>query len=342
MSKLKLNKVHKALKPSSDIPYAFGEFLTSHPPLIASLRQLETVSSKEFNLLFMGETGTGKEVLARAVHHKSPRHKGPFIVVNCGAIPDSLIESELFGHEPGAFIDAKTQKRGIIELAHRGTLFLDEVGDMPLACQVKLLGMLQNKEIIRLGGTQTIRLDCRFISATNKNLPAAIQNGEFREDLYYRLNMLSVEIPPLRQRSEDIETLGWHFLERCAAKYNPQVFGISHLALESLLLWSWPGNVRELENVIERAVALCKGDLIELSDLPNSIQRLEGEIETIELKKDRSLKETRDRFASLIERRLIFQALERNQWNINNTASALKVSRSTLYRKILLYQIKKS
>lgn len=341
MSKLKLNKVHKALKPSPNFPYAFGEFLTSHPLLIKHLRRLEKVSSKTFNLLLVGETGTGKELIARAVHNKSPHRNGPFIPVNCGAIPDSLVESELFGHEPGAFTDAKTQKRGIVELAHGGTLFLDEIGDMPLACQMKLLRFIESKDISRLGGTKTIHVDCQFISATNKNLSLAIKNGEFREDLYYRIGMTSVEIPPLRSRKADILLLGQYFLKRYAAKHKAQVSGISRLAWGSLLLWHWTGNVRELESVIEEAVALGDGDLIELSDLPILIQHPERRMVEVESKKEKSLKEKLNEVNLLMERQLILEALERNEWNMTNTASALKISRSTLYRKISEHQIER-
>lgn len=344
MSKPILNKF---LNSSLQLPhpYVFGEFLTSHPPLIAQLQRLEKGCAEDISLLLVGETGTGKEMLARAVHKKSLRCNGPFVIVDCGAIAASIIESELFGHEPGAFTDAKTKKRGLTELAHKGTLFLDEVGDMPPACQVKLLRLLQSKEIMRLGSTQTIHVDCRFMSATNKNLPKAIKSGEFREDLYYRLSAVCFEIPPLRSRRGDIVVLGQHFFERYVAKHNSQVLGVSPLAWENLLSWDWPGNVRELENVIQQAVVVCEGNWVELSDLPDLIQSIpmpERRLASVEPQQGQSLKESLARLRSLLEQQLILQALEQNGWNVNKTASALKISRSALYRRISAHQIKKS
>jgi len=226
-------------------------------------------------VLIRGESGTGKELVAHAIHYNSPRSEKAFVKVSCGALPESLIESELFGYEPGAFTDARAQKKGRFELAHGGTLFLDEVGELSRPTQVKLLRVLQEKEFERLGGVRPIKVDVRLVAATNKDLEAAVQQAEFREDLYYRLNVFSIFMPPLRERRPDILLLADHFVEKYAAAHGKDVRRIATTAIDMLMSYHWPGNVRELENCIERAVVVCDGGVVHAHHLPPTLQTAE-------------------------------------------------------------------
>jgi transcriptional regulator with GAF, ATPase, and Fis domain len=239
------------------------------------MREVHALVSKvaptEATVLVVGETGTGKELVARAVHRLSPRGSHPFVAINCAALTETLLESELFGHERGAFTGAIAQKRGKLELAEGGTVFLDEVGDMTPALQAKLLRALQEREIERVGGTRTLRIDVRVVAATNRDLARAIEAGDFREDLFYRLNVVSIALPPLRDRKEDIPLLAGYFLRRHAEKARKELRGFSAEARECLLRYDWPGNVRELGNAIERAVVLAAGDAVLPEDLPSSL-----------------------------------------------------------------------
>jgi transcriptional regulator with PAS, ATPase and Fis domain len=230
-------------------------------------RLAQQVAGTDATALLLGETGTGKELLARAIHFNSPRRNRPFVAVNCAAIAETLLESELFGHEKGAFTGAIRQKPGRFEMAEKGTLFLDEVGDIPMATQIKLLRVLQEREFERVGGNETIRCDIRLISATNQNLEQAIQEKKFREDLYYRLNVVPIRLPALRERPEDIPLLAQHFLKKYVQALNKPVAKISEAALNLLLQHKWPGNVRELENLVERAIVLCTGEVIDVEHL---------------------------------------------------------------------------
>jgi transcriptional regulator with PAS, ATPase and Fis domain len=279
-------------------------------------------------VLITGETGTGKGLAAKAIHTNSPRCGGPFVIVNCGAIPEHLMESELFGHQKGAFTDAKETKKGRLELAHGGTLFLDEIGEISMRMQIDLLRILEDRVFYRVGGTQPIEADFRVIAASNRNLGEAIKEGIFRKDLYYRLNVISFEMPPLRERKEDIPLMAEHFLHRFSQETNKAVDGISREAMDEMMLYEWPGNVRELENAIERAVVVSKGRNILPSDLP--IFRPEH----FPLPTDNSLKE--------IEKQHITKILSDNQWNIAKSANILDIDRSTLYSKIRRYQIQKA
>lgn len=223
-------------------------------------------------VLIYGESGTGKELIARAIHYNSPRKDKPFIAINCAAIPDTLIESELFGYEPGAFTGANTKKIGLIESADKGTLFLDEIAEIPLSTQSKLLRVIQDKEVRRIGGKDTNKVDVRIIAATNKNLAEQVEKNKFREDLYYRLKVITVEIPPLRERKEDIPDLVHFFIEKYSKEFGKRVNGIEEKALEALLNYSWPGNIRELESVIERAIIICEKDKITFSDIQDELR----------------------------------------------------------------------
>jgi len=223
-------------------------------------------------VLIYGESGTGKELIARAIHYNSPRKDKPFIAINCAAIPDTLIESELFGYEPGAFTGANTRKIGLIESADKGTLFLDEIAEIPLSTQSKLLRVLQDKEIRKIGSKDTNKVDVRIIAATNKNLSEQVEKNKFREDLYYRLKVITVEIPPLRERKEDIPDLVHFFIEKYSKEFGKRVNGIEEKALEALLNYSWPGNIRELESVIERAIIICEKDKITFNDIQDELR----------------------------------------------------------------------
>jgi len=237
--------------------------------------QVAQVASSNTTVLIRGESGTGKELVAHALHYSSPRARGPFVKVSCAALPETLIESELFGYEPGAFTDARSQKKGRFELAHGGTLFLDEIGELSPAIQIKLLRVLQEKEIERLGSVDSIQVDVRVVAATNKDLEEAVRRGEFREDLYYRLNVYGIYLPALRERKTDIPLLADHFVEKYAAAQGKEVRRIATSAIDLLMSYHWPGNVRELENCIERAVLVCEGGVVHAHHLPPSLQTAE-------------------------------------------------------------------
>ncbi|HLW79339.1 MAG TPA: sigma 54-interacting transcriptional regulator, partial [Terriglobia bacterium] len=242
----------------------FEEIVGESPALKRILKQVETVASTGATVLILGETGTGKELIARAIHNLSPRHGRTFVKLNCAAIPSGLLESELFGHERGAFTGAINQKVGRLELAHQGTLFLDEVGDIPLELQPKLLRALQEKEFERLGSTRTIPVDVRLVAATNRDLARMVEEREFRSDLYYRLRVFPITVPPLRGRTEDIPLLAHYFAQRHAQRMNKRIETIPAEAMQALVRWPWPGNVRELENLLERAVILSRGPVLKV------------------------------------------------------------------------------
>ena len=277
--------------------------------------------------MLLGASGTGKEVLARGAHEASPRAKGAFVAINCAAIPENLLEAELFGYEKGAFTGAVKTTEGKIELAQGGTLFLDEVGDIPLPLQVKLLRFLQERVIERIGGRKLIPVDTRVICATHQNLETMIADGRFREDLYYRLAEIVVRIPPLAERHGDVTLLASHFLQRFAAEMNPQVKGFAPDALAALNDWSWPGNVRELENRIKRAVIMAEGRLVTAADLDLSGDP--GDALPLNLKAARELS----------DRQAIRQALARTEGNISGAAKLLGISRPTLYDLLKQYNI---
>lgn len=255
--------------------YDFGNIIGNSRPMQSVYEQVAQVAPTNTTVLIRGESGTGKEMIAHAVHYNSPRAAKPFIKVSCGALPESLIESELFGYEPGAFTDARAQKKGRFELANGGTLFLDEVGEVTLSTQVKLLRVLQEREFERLGGVQPIKVNVRLIAATNKDLEAAVKQGSFREDLYYRLNVFSLFLPPLRERRPDILLLADHFVQKYGTDHGKDVRRIATTAIDMMMSYHWPGNVRELENCLERAVLVCEGGVIHAHHLPPTLQTAE-------------------------------------------------------------------
>jgi Nif-specific regulatory protein len=256
--------------------YELRNLVGGSRPMQDVYEQVAQVAPTSTTVLLRGESGTGKELVAHAIHYNSPRAKKPFVKVSCGALPETLIESELFGYEPGAFTDARVQKKGRFELAHGGTLFLDEVGELSLSTQVKLLRVLQEREFERLGGTHSIKVNVRLVAATNRDLEAAVKAGAFREDLYYRLNVYSIYIPPLRERRPDIPLLADHFVEKFAAEHGTRIQRIATSAIDMLMSYHWPGNVRELENCLERAVVVCEGGVIHAHHLPPTLQTAEG------------------------------------------------------------------
>jgi DNA-binding NtrC family response regulator len=284
------------------------------------------VAESEAAVLITGETGTGKELVAKAIHAKSPRCHAPFIPINCGALPEHLLESELFGYERGAFTGAVRAKKGRLEMAHRGTLFLDEVGTVPLKMQVDLLRVLETKKFHRLGGTAEIEVDFRLIAATNRNLQEAIQRGEFRQDFFYRLNVISLQIPPLRERREDIPLLARHFLERYRRETNKQIDTIDPEARAILERYDWPGNARELENAIERAVVICRKRTLEPELFSFLAPSAPAPVRSHSLK---------DSEVAHLKR-----VLEEFDWNISRAAAALKINRVTLHKKIKRYRLR--
>lgn len=256
LEKKNLQKENILLKRVVRDRYHFGNIIGQSPKMVVLYDLLEKVSPTKTNILITGESGTGKELVAKAIHYNSPRKEKPFVTLNCGAIPESLIESELFGHMKGAFTDAIATKKGLFEVADEGTIFLDEISELPLLMQVKLLRVLQDKEFKRVGGTEDIRVDVRIISATNINLEEGVKEKRFREDLFYRLNVIQIKLPPLRDRKEDVQILANHFLKKYSEELNKNIAKFSPEALPILLNYEYPGNVRELQNIIERAVAL--------------------------------------------------------------------------------------
>jgi two-component system NtrC family response regulator len=278
---------------------------------------VERVAKTDATALIEGESGTGKELVARAIHTRSGRRAGPFVPINCGAIPETLLEAELFGHERGAFTGAHMQRKGKFEMADRGTLFLDEIGELPLTLQVKLLRFLQERTVERIGGRQAIPLDLRIIAATNRDLKVQLDRGLFREDLYYRLSVIRIQVPPLRERGEDIALLANVFLRRAAQAHRRRV-RFSGDALRSLMVHHWPGNVRELENRVSRAVIMSRGHMIEPGDL---------DLQPAELEPAGSLRQARER----VEREALVDVLSRHRGNISKAARTLKVSRPTLH-----------
>lgn len=293
------------------------------------LSLIDHVAAVDSTVLITGESGTGKELVARAIHQSSPRRDRPFVVANCGALPEGLLESELFGHEPGAFTGARTRRTGRFELAHTGTLFLDEIGDIPPKAQVDLLRVLQTREFERVGGSETVQVDVRIIAATNRDLQAMVREGTFREDLYYRLNVIPIHLPPLRERPEDIVPLAYHFLGRFCERFGKRIEGFTPRAIEVLTSYRWPGNVRELENLIERTVVLCRNELIDIHDLPSHLWRSsrDGEVPTV------------DNLETL-ERLTIARVVQQSS-NLKEAARRLGISRTTLYAKMRKYGLKR-
>ncbi len=311
----------------------FEGMLGSCPKIQEVFTTITKVAASEVTMLVVGESGTGKELVARAIHQRSLRRDRPFVPINCGGIPDALIESELFGYEKGAFTDAKTQRTGMIEKANEGTFFLDEISELPVQLQVKLLRFLQDRKIQRVGGREEIEIDTRIIAATNVDLQKAIKEGKFREDLYFRVGVITIKLPPLRERGDDILLLASSFLNRFNYANRKNIKGFSQVAIRALESYEWPGNVRELENKIQRAVIMADEQVIKPQDLLLEMPVMDA------LQQDEpplTLNDIRQK----VEIETIQKALLRNAWNITKTAEALGISRPTLYDLINKYRIK--
>jgi DNA-binding NtrC family response regulator len=315
--------------------YTFANIVYGSPKMEDVMGLIARVAPSQATVLVLGESGTGKELIANAIHYASPRSAKPLIKVSCSAFPETLLESELFGHEKGAFTGATQRRIGRFEEADAGTIFLDEIGDLSPGIQVKLLRILQEKEFQRLGSNFTLRTDVRVITATHRNLEEAVKKGLFREDLYYRLNVISISLPSLRERREDIPPLTDHFLKKYSKENQKSILDISREARALLLRYPYPGNVRELENIIERAVVLCRGDVITTQDLPFHLQ--EGRSESAEFtKKEKGLPESLEE----IEKDLILKALHQHQWVQTKAAESLRISERVLRYKIKKYKIR--
>jgi two-component system response regulator HydG len=323
------------LKNAVEIATGFGEIVGESPVMVKLYDQLARVTDSEISILLTGESGTGKELVARSIHGTSSRRDKPFVAVNCGALPEALIESELFGHAKGSFTDAKSDRKGLFQEAHGGTIFLDEIGELPLPMQVKLLRALEERKARPVGGNQELPFDVRVLSATNLDLENAIEEGTFREDLYYRINVIQLNLPPLRARGTDILQLAQLFLDRFSQRAGKQINGIAANAAAKLLAYSWPGNVRELRNVIERAVALTRYDTITIDDLPEKILDYRDDRLTLGGTDPGELTTLED-----VERRYIEHVLKTVGNNKTVAAQILGLDRTTLYRKLAQYKDK--
>ncbi len=303
-----------------------GRLIGRSEALLKVINLVNQIAPVRSTVLLSGESGVGKELVAEAIHYQSPRRDRPFVKLNCGVLTEGLIESELFGHEKGAFTGAIQQRKGRFELADTGTIFLDEISEIPPSTQVKLLRVLQEGEFERVGGSQTLKADVRVIAATNVDLEAAVAGGRFRKDLFYRLNVIHLSIPPLRDRQDDIPLLALHFLDKFCLENNRAAMGFTPEAMAALKSHYWPGNVRELQNVVERAVALCQGNMVDLADLPDEVRRYSPEDDQITIPVGASMEE--------IERLAIIQTLKKTGWDKELTARLLGIGLATLYRRL--------
>jgi two-component system response regulator AtoC len=331
-----LRREVKALKDEVRAQSQFEELLGKSAAMKKVFHVIERAAEHRATVMIQGESGTGKELVARALHRRSPRAKAPFVAVNCGAIPAGLLESELFGHKRGAFTDASSDRAGLFEAAHEGTLFLDEVGEMPQPLQVKLLRVLQEGTLRRLGETKDREVDVRVVAATVRDLGTEVAQGRFREDLFYRLNVLPLVVPPLRDRREDIPMLAEHFVERNNVRMKTKVRGLTANALKRLLAYGFPGNVRELENVIERAMVLADGELLDEQDLPDKVIKEPSPLEMVLSSDDLSVKKA----THAIEATLIKRALLKTGGNRTAAAKLLEISHRALLYKLKDYNIR--
>jgi two-component system response regulator HydG len=329
-----LKAENATLKSKMSADYEMENIIGKSRPMKELVDVMSMVAPSEATVLITGESGTGKELIAKSIHHNSERKDRPLVVVNCAALTETLLESELFGHEKGAFTGADKRREGRFKQADRGTIFLDEIGETSAAMQAKLLRVIQEREIQRVGGEETLSVDVRILAATNLNLEEEVREGKFREDLFYRLNVVTLRIPPLRERQDDIPLLAHHFMEKYAKKNRKQVKGFSPLAMDMLLKYAWPGNVRELENVIERAVILLPDEHITEKELPSNItdsyaEKSDWVIPPAPVTANRSLEE--------IEKQAILATLEDSGGNKSETARRLGINRKTLHKKLKDY-----
>ena len=330
-----LKRENRELKDELRRKFQVDFIVTASGKMEEALNLVGRVAPSQATVLILGESGTGKELFARAIHYASPRAGKPLVKVNCAALPETLLESELFGHEKGAFTGAVARRVGRFEQADGGSIFLDEIGDLSPALQAKLLRVLQEKEIERVGSNQTLKIDVRVIAATNRNLEEAIRKGSFREDLYYRLNVVTLTLPPLRERKEDIPILVDHFLKKYSRENKKEVASTTKEVRDLLMQHEYPGNVREIENIIERAVVLCRGNALTLQDLPLNLRESKAEIPRGELREGTSLPETLEN----LERQLVLRALERSGGIQTRAAEELGINERVLRYKMKKYKI---
>jgi len=336
LERKRLVSENRELREKLHDKYRFDEIIYVSPEMEGVLNIAGRSANSKASILIYGESGTGKELVAKAIHYTSPRKDAPLVSVNCAALNENLLESELFGHEKGAFTGSDKQRKGRFEQADNGTIFLDEVGEIPLTIQVKLLRVIQEREFERVGGNQTIRVDVRVITATNKNLEKMVSDGTFRQDLFYRLNVISISIPPLRERRSDIPPLVSYFVSKFASENNKEIESISKEAMDVLLKYNYPGNVRELENVIQRAVVMTRGKILTTDDLPIYMKSNKSEDVLTTEKGRRSL----DEIVEELERKLISEALEQTLGNQSKAAESLGISERNLRYKLKKYGMK--
>ena len=329
---------NKRLRLQLGETFAFGNIIGNSAPMHEVFETIRKVAPSEANVLITGESGTGKELIARSIHANSPRFNQGFVPVDCASLPETLLESELFGHEKGAFTGAHAERPGLFEFANGGTVFLDEMGELALNIQAKLLRVLQEHKVRRLGGRREIDIDIRIISASNRDLDAAVAKRDFRDDLFYRLNVVSIELPPLRERPGDIPLLAGHFLQEFGKSMIRPVKRVSPEAMERLESYRWPGNVRELQNVIERALSMCEGDIISASDLPDHLcgsgERPAADPASL------PLREARRHWLEPLEKEYLEKLLRKHGGNISKAARAAEIDRQTIYRMLRKYGIR--
>jgi two-component system NtrC family response regulator len=334
---------NRQLKEEIRSLYGTDTFISKHPKMIEIMEMVRQVSDSKATVLIEGESGTGKELVARAIHLNSQRGGVPLVAVNCSAIPRELLESELFGHEKGAFTGAEKRKIGSFERAHQGSLFLDEIGEMPRELQVKMLRAIEGYRFMRIGGTEEIDVDVRLIAATNRDLKAAMETGQFREDLFYRLNVVTIKLPPLRERKEDIPLLISHFIEKHKKEVKGKALEVSEKVLQTMMKYSWPGNVRELENCILRAMLLARANRIEFGDLPPEVRGEGGEPVHPIPRDGQELKrmkwQARRKVEDELERVFLTEALRRNRGNISKTALDVEMDRRQLQNLIRKHRV---
>jgi DNA-binding NtrC family response regulator len=338
----KLQREVEELRSELSSRYRFSNIIGTSSRMNSIFQMMAKISRVEGTVLITGESGTGKELVARAIHYNSSRSNKPFVVVNCGAIPKDLIESEFFGYLKGAFTDAKSEKTGKFELANSGTIFLDEIGDLSPEAQVKLLRAIGEKEIVKVGGTKTIPIDVRVIAATNQNLEELVRLGHFREDLYWRLAVLSLQLPPLRERKEDIPLLCEYLIKKFNKSLKKKIKGVSGEGLELLKEYSWPGNVRELESVLYETMVLSDGFWIDGEDLPARITERESYEPDESADLGKTLQEAIQKLTESVEKRMIRRALKETGWNRTHAAKKLGISRKTLFNKMTQYDLQSS
>ncbi|UCH20248.1 MAG: sigma-54-dependent Fis family transcriptional regulator [Deltaproteobacteria bacterium] len=334
MEHLQLKEENRILKRNLGEQFDRQNIIGRSPAMVRLLETVAQVAPSEATVLLTGESGTGKEVIAGAIHFNSHRKDAPFIKINCAALTETLLESELFGHEKGAFTGADRRKEGCFVQAHGGSLFLDEVSEMPLTMQVKLLRVLQEREITRVGGEKVINVDVRVIAATNKDLLKLVKEGYFREDLYYRLNVVGLEIPPLRNRADDIPLLAQHFIETFASKNRKEIRGFSPKAMDSLLKYEWPGNVRELMNAVERGVVLAQSEYLDDADLRIFGETSQTAGDPVTVRDETTMKSLEE-----VEKETVLKTLQASGGNKSETARRLGITRKTLHKKLKTYGV---